>query len=602
MKSSNIVLDYLAAPTGESPDNGVSTIPDANEDLTVDFGFHGLAIGNKVWLDTITVDGLLGSDEFGVGGVGVELHAAVGDTLLSTATTDELGRYVFTGLTSGTDYVVTIPATQFVSGAPLSGYESTVGNGEPAPDPDDNVDNDDNGVAPATTGGDVDSLPVTVTAAAEPTADGDGLATGADLGAVDDANTNFTIDFGFAASGAGTVGVGNRVWKDLDADGTINSANEDAAGVSGVTVYLHRDDNADGTPDRSNPFLSTTTDSGGYYLFTGIAEGTYIVEIPTENFAASAALDGWFNTTGVVGTGDKNDDGVNPAIPGGAVLTNDIVLSLGGAPTTEPDRPTSTLQWDFGADANIDLTIDFGFTTLSIGNRIFYDENANGTFDSGTDRGTPNVTVELWSDLDVDGTYTLQATTATVAGGYYEFGGLAEGAYKVVVPALNFEANAKLDVLESSPGVTAADTDIDEVDDGIDPTAWGDAVSTGVINLKARTEPTAESPDPWGQEADANANLTIDFGFRRQCLIGGLAWVDTNSNGIHDPGETPAAGVTATLIDDATGQVLATMTTDQYGWYLFEHLTPGSHTWRVDFDAAGVPSQFPTCTLYCWAP
>jgi len=41
------------------------------------------------------------------------------------------------------------------------------------------------------------------------------------------------------------------------------------------------------------------------------------------------------------------------------------------------------------------------------------------------------------------------------------------------------------------------------------------------------------------------------------------------------------------------------MTTDEHGWCLFEHLTPGPHSWRIEFDALGIPNQFPAHNLYC---
>lgn len=601
VRSATYTLSHEGEPTGESPDNGVAVIPDANENLTVDFGFHGLALGERVFLDANTVNGTQDADEHGVGGVTVELHAATDDSLLQTTTTDRYGRYLFLGLDDGVSYIVTIPASEFADGGPLEGYTSTIANGEPAPDPDDDVDSDDNGIANA---GDVDSYAVTLTAAGEPISDDDTITEDGDIGPIDDANTNFTLDFGFVTTTP--LGVGSRVWKDLDADGTVNSAAEEAAGVANVIVHLHRDDDANGVPDRAIPFATFVTDSNGYYLFNGLTAGDYVIEIPEENFVTDAVLEGWHSTGGVIGAGDENDDGIDPTTLAGAVFSGTITLTAGLMPIDETDKPTGGLAWDLLGDANVDLTYDFAFSTLSIGNRVFYDENANGSFDSGEDRGIPDVVVELWQDWDDDGTFELYRTTQTVAGGFYEFGGLANGKYKVVIPAENFTKDdphapgtGRLDVLESSPGVVDANTDVDEVDDGIDPANWGDAVESHVIDLTAASEPTGESPDPWGQLVDANANLTIDFGFRRQCVIGAMAWFDTTDNDVHDIDEFPAAGETAYLYNDDTDELIATNVADQYGWYLFEHLTPGVN-YRVSFDdVSDVDDQFPTCVLYC---
>ena len=62
--------------------------------------------------------------------------------------------------------------------------------------------------------------------------------------------------------------------------------------------------------------------------------------------------------------------------------------------------------------------------------------------------------------------------------------------------------------------------------------------------------------------------------------------------------ELPAAGQTATLVNDTTGEILATAVADQYGWYLFGHLAPGV-THRVDFAHPDIDSQYPSCVLYC---
>ncbi|MEM7140856.1 MAG: SdrD B-like domain-containing protein [Actinomycetota bacterium] len=599
VRSATVTLDHGTEPTGESPDNGVAVIPDDNENLTIDFGFHGIALGNTVFLDATTVNGSQDADEYGVGGVTVELHRSSDDALLDTTTTDRYGRYLFLGLDDGESYVVTVPSSEFVDGAVLEGFTSATANGEPAPNPDDDVDGDDNGIA----GADVDSYAVTVSAGGEPTVDGDELPENADIGPIDDANTQFTLDFGFITTTP--LGVGSLVWKDLDADGTVNSTNEEAAGVPNVTVELHRDDDGDGQPDRATPFATTTTDAGGYYLFTGMTAGDWVIELPSTNFESGAVLEGWHSTGGVQGVGDQNDDGIDPTTVAGDVFSGTITLAAGIMPIDEPDKPAGGLDWDGLGDANVDLTYDFGFSTLSIGNRVFYDEDADGTFDNGTDRGIPGVVVELWQDWDEDDTFELFQTTSTVAGGFYEFGGLANGTYQVVIPAVNFikeDAHApgsgRLDVLESSPGVTDADSDVDEVDDGIDPAQWGDAVMSGVIDMTAGAEPTAENPDPWGQLVDSNGNLTIDFGFRRQCIIGAMAWFDTTDNDVHDIDEFPAAGELATLVNDDTEEVIATNVADQYGWYLFEHLTPGVN-YRVDFEDPNIDSQYPTCVLYC---
>jgi hypothetical protein len=50
--------------------------------------------------------------------------------------------------------------------------------------------------------------------------------------------------------------------------------------------------------------------------------------------------------------------------------------------------------------------------------------------------------------------------------------------------------------------------------------------------------------------------------------IGNLIWLDTNDNGVQDPGEAPIAGVTVRLYD-AAGNLIATTTTNASGEYYF---------------------------------
>ena len=92
------------------------------------------------------------------------------------------GIFNFPDLVPG-NYAVVIPASNFGAGGSLAGFANSTGN-DPASDPDDNVDDDDNGTALAST--DVISGTITLESNAEPINDGD-----------TDPNTNNTLDFGF---------------------------------------------------------------------------------------------------------------------------------------------------------------------------------------------------------------------------------------------------------------------------------------------------------------------------------------------------------------------------------------------------------------------
>lgn len=150
-----------------------------------------MSLGDTVWFDANN-NGRFDTGEKGIPGVVLTLyHDTDGnnvwspgvDLLVGTTTTDAAGLYRFENLLPG-DYIVEIGPANFAPGAPLAGLVPSTGN-EPIPDPDDNVDGDNNGYAVA--GGSVVSMALTLTAGSEPTED-DG-----------DPNTNRTLDFGFAA-------------------------------------------------------------------------------------------------------------------------------------------------------------------------------------------------------------------------------------------------------------------------------------------------------------------------------------------------------------------------------------------------------------------
>ena len=136
-------------------------------------------------------NGIREGSEPGILGITVDLYQLAGpddvvdpdtDSPIASTTTGANGTYNFAGLDPG-NYAVVVPASQFQSGAGLFGLANSTGN-DPASDPDDNVDNDDNGTTLAS--GDVISGTITLESNSEPTNDDD-----------TDSNTNTTVDFGF---------------------------------------------------------------------------------------------------------------------------------------------------------------------------------------------------------------------------------------------------------------------------------------------------------------------------------------------------------------------------------------------------------------------
>ncbi|HEX6377298.1 MAG TPA: Ig-like domain-containing protein [Allosphingosinicella sp.] len=160
--------------------------------------------------------------------------------------------------------------------------------------------------------------------------------------------------------------------------------------------------------------------------------------------------------------------------------------------------------------ANEQNTLD----SLTLGNVVFIDANKDGDFDAG--EGLAGVSVSLYADTNNSGGWdsgdALLSTQSTLAGGLYSFTGLAPGDYIVVVNATNFNSGQVLEGRVSITGGTDPDDNIDNDDNGLSGVAGlGNGIASQTITLDYNTEPDG-TPDVDG-DADADTNLTLDFGF-----------------------------------------------------------------------------------------
>ncbi len=160
------------------------------------------SLGNQVWTDDDN-DGVLDEDETPIAGVIVDLFTDAdgdgkpddlngdgiidGNDAVATTTTDDDGGYLFTDLAWG-DYIVGISPDNFDPGGAL---ESTISSTPTTEDPNDGVDDDDNGIHDYESGY-VLSGPVNL-GAVSPTNE-PGLANDPDTL---DSHSDLTIDFGF---------------------------------------------------------------------------------------------------------------------------------------------------------------------------------------------------------------------------------------------------------------------------------------------------------------------------------------------------------------------------------------------------------------------
>ena len=399
------------------------------------------------------------------------------------------------------------------------------------------------------------------------------------------------------------MSVGNRVWRDSDNSGTINEPDDSTPGIAGVVVNLYRDTDDNGVPDGA-AVAFTTTDTGGYYLFSNIPydrvdddNNRYIIGVPAVNFNPTNPLYLLRSSTGPqtaqaylnpdADNGDRNDNGINPAVQGNEVLSASFMLEPTTEPTTEADLSANDRDGPEGRrrgvngeiDENSDLTLDFGFfggtdIPFSIGNHVWYDNGvgSGGVINDGIRQsGEPpvvGVTVRLYRDGNYNGVpdvYEMIRTDVTDENGFYLFDNLDPGSYYVEIPAAEFATGRPLAGWYSSQttgseniGVTGnTNTPVNDSDDnGVDsewPETYG--IYSGVIVLtRGIPETTGENhlsnqADPDGNpltehlginpteydgpnsigrygETDDTSNVTVDFGFIPPMSLGNRVWID----------------------------------------------------------------------------
>lgn len=291
-------------------------------------------------------------------------------------------------------------------------------------------------------------------------------------------------------------------------------------GVENVTVTLWTDDNGDGAPD--SMLSSVQTDAKGNYLFENLNPHlTYIIQVTVPEDCELTLHD--------QGENDAQDSDIDP------------MTGLSGAITLQPNS------------ANTSVDVGLKPLTSSIGNVVWKDTNENGLQDDG-EKGVPFVTVNLWTDDDANGTPDSKVnTTQTTPLGQYLFTSLDPSKVYIVQVELPSDCNF----------TTANQGDNDTLDSDVDPNT-------------ALSNPITLNP--------GESNTTIDVGLTPKgavASIGNLVWLDENANGIQDEGEEGVAGVNVVLLT-AGGQEVATMLTDEDGFYTFGGLTPGLYTVKVE--------------------
>ncbi len=560
----------------------IITTLDSNEsDMSWDVGVVERAnLGDTVWRDD-NRNGIAESGEPGVSGVVINLLDS-GENILASTTTDANGHYEFSNLLPA-DYIVEFN----LSSLPVHFTPTLQNQGS-----DDTTDSDANPSNGKTN---------TIT-----------LLSG---------DNNTSIDMGINIP---QTTIGDRVWNDTNLNGLQDN---DEIGVEGVTVRL-LDSNGNSVTDATGTVvLPTVTNSSGNYHFTNLVPGDYMLEFELpEGYGLSVANNGNDDEDSDVDAatmrtavttlvsqeqdmtfdmgiyqfaslGDRvwNDTNRNGIEEDGEIGVADITVNLLDTDGTVVNTTTTDssglygfvdlqpkeyrVEFDLNTlptyyvvspkdigsddtndsdadlvsgmshlihldgseyDPSIDMGINIPQTTL--GDFVWNDTNGDGIQDP-TELGVNNVTVEL---LDANG--NVVATTTTDSTGHYEFSDLYPGDYQV-----RFTVPVGYELSPQNSGDDALDSDVDSI-----------TFTTPLTTINVRDHET-----------------TLDMGIYSLGSIGDTVWHDDNADGGIDDSETRLSGVTVTL-EDTSGNIIATATTDANGNYLFNDLPQGEYVVRVN--------------------
>jgi len=172
----------------------------------------------------------------------------------------------------------------------------------------------------------------------------------------------------------GIVSIGNRVWNDLNQNG-INDPVE--PGIPGVSLVIWSDSDGDEIPDWQGFGGVQVTDDEGYYKFSGLQPGNYIVFVwQVDNWEPDQPLHGFQSTNGFVADADNDVDFDNNGFgnPFTDIMSGIVTLTLDEEPLDDGDP----FNCYFNYDASGNNTVDFGFFNpdiTSINEDILANEN-----------------------------------------------------------------------------------------------------------------------------------------------------------------------------------------------------------------------------------
>jgi len=369
----------------------------------------GLTLGNLVYKDN-NINGVFDAGDTGIDAVLLRLYFDDGDGVLdagdgaaiTTLSTAGGGLYTFSPICPG-DYLVEIAPSNFNPGGALYDnglmaalISSPVGG---APDPDNDVNSDDNG--DAVSGFGVASSAITLTFGGEPITDGDA-----------DNNTNLSLDFGFKLPTIVTI---NDVALVEGTGGSTTSFNFTVTRSNTNEAFNLTVNTANGTAVSPSDF---TAISGGTVTFTAGGSLTQTVTVLVNHDAMVEANE----TFNVLLSGAPSGVVISDGSGLGTIINDDaaVVTLSGGTAQNEGNAGTTT----FTFTATLNNPVQGGFSVAYTTNNgtattadADYTDNDGSLSFTGTAGETKTITVLVNGDTKVELDETFTEALGAITGG-----------------------------------------------------------------------------------------------------------------------------------------------------------------------------------------
>lgn len=222
----------------------------------------------------------------------------------------------------------------------------------------------------------------------------------------------------------------------------------------------------------------------------------------------------------------------------------------GGSAIAGEDGAAATAWFDFTVGGEVEAPLCGGLTLGSVSGHAFEDHNGSGIMEEGEGllAGLTLTLTPSRADLE-------PVTVTTGADGAFSLTGLRPDTYELHVACPDGRVLSR----------------------------------TALATLPVRAG-----------EASQRVSLTIGMGDMYQeqqlgCVVpaslAGVLWLDENNDGRRGGDEQTPAGMRVTVIDQATEEIFAVLSTDSQGVFAADGLIPGSYTLRYELDAQTIPAM-----------